>query len=297
MARMQETLDSGGGPVVDHRRQWRECRYAYPVVSRRSKGLSIGVNLSPDKACNFNCVYCQVDRRGRDAPREIDVRVLHDEVVQAIAAARSGELWLERRFARTRPEMRRLNDVAISGDGEPTCVAGFDLAAAAAADAKRDAGADEAKLVVITNATQLDTEQFARVLPVLKANNGEIWAKLDAGSEERFRQINRPDPEIALADVLAGITRVAREQPVVLQTLLFRLHGRRPSPRDLADYVAAVGGILNAGGRVKLIQLHTIARPPAEPYARALPDDELDAAAETIRAALPAVPVETYHAA
>ena len=46
----------------DHRRKLDENRYVYAVLSRRSGGVSIGVNLNPDKVCNFDCIYCQVDR-------------------------------------------------------------------------------------------------------------------------------------------------------------------------------------------------------------------------------------------
>ena len=40
---------------TDHRRDLGENRYVYAVVSRRAGGLSIGVNLNPDKVCNFDC--------------------------------------------------------------------------------------------------------------------------------------------------------------------------------------------------------------------------------------------------
>ena len=43
-----------------HPRTFQTNRFVYPVLSRRAGGISIGVNLSPSKACNFNCVYCQV---------------------------------------------------------------------------------------------------------------------------------------------------------------------------------------------------------------------------------------------
>ncbi|MBM3871597.1 MAG: radical SAM protein, partial [Verrucomicrobia bacterium] len=40
----------------DHTRIYRDFTYVYPVISRRSGGLSIGINLNPDKKCNFDCV-------------------------------------------------------------------------------------------------------------------------------------------------------------------------------------------------------------------------------------------------
>ena len=58
-------------PVIaahgDHPRQFQEFQFVYPVVSRRSHGISIGLNTNPNKACNFDCVYCQVDRSAAPA--------------------------------------------------------------------------------------------------------------------------------------------------------------------------------------------------------------------------------------
>ena len=57
------SIQSSWAVVQDHSRVFRDLIFVYPVISRRSQGLSIGVNLNPDKRCNFDCVYCEVDRR------------------------------------------------------------------------------------------------------------------------------------------------------------------------------------------------------------------------------------------
>ncbi len=44
----------------NHDRDVAGLTYVYPVVSRRAGGVSVGINLSPDNACNWQCVYCQV---------------------------------------------------------------------------------------------------------------------------------------------------------------------------------------------------------------------------------------------
>jgi len=283
-------------PVTgDHRRQWRRCLYVYPVISRRAKGLSIGVNLNPDKRCNFSCLYCQINRRIRRDLHEVDIGILSRELREAIEAAVSGELWRESRFAPTPAHMRRINDVALSGDGEPTCLENFDQAVAAAAEAKRQFDLDHVKIVVITNASQLDKPQFQRALGILDGARGEIWAKLDAGSEERFEQINRPCPPITLRKVLDNIVAVARERPVVIQTLLFRISGACPPPSEIDAYCSRVREILRAGGKIKLIQLHTIARPPQDSSATPLADAELETIADSLRAKIGEIPVETYY--
>ena len=281
----------------DHRRQWRECRYVYPVIARRSKGLSIGVNLNPEKVCNFGCVYCQIDRR---TPRDlsgVDIAVLRRELRYALLEALSGNLWEEDRFADVPDELRRVNDIAFSGDGEPTCLPNFDAAVRAAVSAKEEFGREDIKLVLITNASRLDAPQVRRILPQFDRHNGEIWAKLDAGTDEFFQRVNRPYPVITLRHVLENIRGVARERPVVIQSMFFRLEGAEPPDSEIDAYTRHLREIVDSGGRIKLIQLYTIARPPASATSAALPDDRLDALADRVRAALPDVPVEVYYGA
>lgn len=281
--------------IRDHRRQWRQCLYVYPVVSRRARGLSIGVNLNPDKQCNFSCVYCQIDRHIHRGLHEVDLDAVRKELREAMAAAVSGELWSEQRFAKTPSAMRRINDIAFSGDGEPTCLANFDQAVAVAVDVKGEFSRNDVKIVVITNSSQFDQPQFQSALAILDANDGEIWAKLDAGTEEAFQRINRPEPKIPLKRIVDNIAAIARGRAVVIQTLLFRLDGAAPPPAEIEAYCDRLREILDSGGKIKLIQLHTIARQPQEPCASALADEELDAIAEKIRTALHTVPLETYY--
>src|SRR5437764_15166689 len=103
---------------TQHSRSWRDNRYVYPVISRRSKGVSIGVNLNPDKVCNFDCIYCQVDRKTPPIVRDVDVPRLVDELRDMLQVVQSGELFDNERFRNTPEHLRRLNDIAFSGDGE-----------------------------------------------------------------------------------------------------------------------------------------------------------------------------------
>jgi len=281
--------------IRDHRRQWRNCLYVYPVISRRSKGLSIGINVNPDKQCSFACVYCQIDRTARRGLTGVDLAILHDELHLALEEVASGRIWAEPRFATVPHLMRRVNDIAFSGDGEPTCLANFDRAVATAAKAKADCNHQDVKLVVITNATHLATGQFRRALPILDVANGEIWAKLDAGTEEYFTRVNRPADGLTLRKIVGDITAVAQSRPVVIQSLFMRLDGHGPGPDEINAYIARLAQIVDSGGTIKLVQLHTVARRPAESHVSALPNAELDALADIIGAALSDLPIETYY--
>ena len=281
--------------VQDHRRNWRRNHYVYPVISRRARGLSIGVNLNPDKVCNFNCVYCEVNRRSPAVQRRVDLGLLRQELDAMLDLALGGELWLDPYFVAVPAELRRLNDIAFSGDGEPTTLPNFAQAVQAVADAKAARGLRDVKIVLISNATRFHTQAFAQAVPILQANNGEVWAKLDAGTEPHYRAVNRSG--VPFAQVLQNITQLARTMPIVIQSMFLVLDGQPPAPAELEAYVGRLRDILAAGGQIKHIQVYTVARPPATAVASALSDSELDAIARRIAQAILEVPVQTYYGA
>src|SRR5262249_28667058 len=85
-------------PNRDHRRNFADNLYVYAVVSRRSKGVSIGLNLNPDKKCNFDCVYCQVNRSTPGLVRAVDLDRLRDELEDMLDRVLSGQLFEEGHF-------------------------------------------------------------------------------------------------------------------------------------------------------------------------------------------------------
>ena len=104
----------------DHDRRFEANRFVYPVVSRRSGGVSIGINLNPSKVCNFGCIYCQVDREVQSETLFVDTDQLLHELDQMLALVISGDLFRSEKFRDTPTLMRHLADVAFSVDGEPT---------------------------------------------------------------------------------------------------------------------------------------------------------------------------------
>jgi wyosine [tRNA(Phe)-imidazoG37] synthetase (radical SAM superfamily) len=265
----------------DHRRRLADNRYVYAVVSRRSRGVSVGVNLNPDKVCNFDCVYCQVDRTTPGADREVDVDRLRSELDFVLDLATTGALFELEPFRSTPLHLRRLNDIAFAGDGEPTTCREFPQAVEAAAQARRRRGLRDAKLVLITNATMLHRPEVRRALEVLHAGNGEVWAKLEAGTEAYYHQIERTT--IPFRRILDNITQAARVHPLVIQALFLRLHGQPPPPQELEAFCDRLQEIVQAGGQIQLVQVYTVARTPAEAYVTPLADAEVDAVAELVR--------------
>ena len=107
-------------PHSDHSRLFQSNKFVYPVLSRRSQGISVGINLNPDKVCNFDCVYCQVDRRSAAVTQFVETDRLLAELDRTLDLVETGELYREEPFSEVPEALRRLNDIAFSGDGEPT---------------------------------------------------------------------------------------------------------------------------------------------------------------------------------
>lgn len=276
-----------------HSRHYRENKYVYPVLSRRSKGISLGVNLNPDKVCNFDCIYCQVDRRSEAETDFVAMEQVLSELDRLLEYVGSGKLYDEAPFDKVPPELRRLNDIAFSGDGEPTTFRNFDEIIRAVADLKRQRGLDDTKLVLITNASMFHRPVVESGLKILDRNQGEIWAKLDAGTEEYFRTVERT--KIPFSRILENITSAARIRPLVIQSLFLRIDGVPVSETEIEAYIERLNEIRQAGGKLKLVQIYTVARTPAESYVSSLSNAEVDRIAEKVRSRT-GLPTECYYA-
>jgi wyosine [tRNA(Phe)-imidazoG37] synthetase (radical SAM superfamily) len=271
-----------------HPRRFEENRFVYPVLSRRSEGISIGVNLNPDKICNFDCIYCQVDRTTQSETQFVETRQLLEELEDTLRLVADGALFEHPQFKSTPAELRRLNDIAFSGDGEPTTYRNFDEIIGACAEVKRRLGLDAVKMVLITNASMFHRPHVQRGLEILDQNNGEIWAKLEAGTEAYFKLVDRTP--IPFQQIVDNITAAAKVRPLVIQALFMRVRGEPPSQAELEAFCKRLNEIRAAGGKLKLIQVYTVARQPTESYVAPLADAEVDAIVELVerRTGLPA---------
>ena len=256
-------------------------KFVYPVLSRRSGGISVGINLNPDKVCNFDCIYCQVNRRRQSQTRFVDMEELTQELREMLKLVATGKLYEMEPFHNTPPGLRHLKDISFSGDGEPTTYRNFDSIIDTCADVKRKAGLDNVKMVLITNASMFHRSHVERGLRILDANQGEIWAKLDAGTEGYYHLIERTP--IPFRQILENITAAAKCRPLVIQSLWMRVNGAPPSATELAAYCERLQEILGAGGKLRLVQIYTVARPPAERSVAPLEDSEVDSIAHMVR--------------
>jgi wyosine [tRNA(Phe)-imidazoG37] synthetase (radical SAM superfamily) len=292
---------------IDHARLFERNRFVYPVLSRRSGGISIGVNLNPDKICNFDCIYCQVDRRSESETQFVETKELLDELRTTLDLVTSGRIYETPKFANVPTHLRRLNDIAFSGDGEPTTYKNFDEIIEKCAAVKREAESKSAecgmrsaecrtknrnsplptrhsplKMILITNASMFHRPHVQRGLAILDENNGEIWAKLEAGTDEYYHLIERT--KIPFPQILDNIAAAARIRPLVIQSLFMRVNGEPPSQQELEAFCDRLNEIATAGGHLKLVQIYTVARRPAESFVTPLTDAEVDAIVDLVKA-------------
>src|SRR5512139_3458823 len=172
----------------NHDRDNAGMSYVYPVVSRRAGGVSVGVNLNPNNACNWACVYCQVPDLTRGTAPDIDLAQLEAELRAMLTDILHGD------FMQTRvPEGgRRLNDIALSGNGEPTSARAFPQVVELIGRAMADFGLiGQIKLVLITNGSLADRPRVQDGLRKMAALNGEVWFKFDSATAHGMRTVNQ----------------------------------------------------------------------------------------------------------
>ncbi len=276
----------------DHPTSFEENVYAYPVVSRRSGGISLGVNLNPDKVCNFDCIYCQVDRTVSAKVQKVDEQVLLAELEALLTAYRTGSLFEHPKFCDVPQKWRSLNSIAFAGDGEPTSYRRFPEIIQAVIQLKQAAQLPDVPLVLITNATLFDREAVNKGLQLIVADRGEIWAKLDAGTQEYYQQVDRT--VISLDKVLKNITEIARQTPLVIQSLFMNIKGIPPALSEIDAYCERLNEIIEQGGQIKLVQVYTVARAPAEDCVTSLSNEEVDQIAEIVQSQT-GLQVESYY--
>lgn len=255
-------------------------RFVYAVISQRARGLSIGVNLNPDKTCNFDCVYCEVDRDHAGGERKVDIRSLSVELESLLSVVAAGRL---RRFAwfRTVPsELLELKEVALSGDGEPTLCPNFEDVVCEVLRIRSHERYGSFKIVLITNGTGLDAPE------VVKAVNGltkedEVWIKLDAGTQEHMNRVNRS--EVSQEKVLANALAMGKRRPIIIQSLFPLMDGKGPSPAEIEQYVRRLGKLKAAGAQIALVQVYSAHRPPHYPRCEHLPLKDLSFIARRVR--------------
>lgn len=263
--------------ITDHSRDSAGLRYVYPVVSRRAGGVSVGINLNTNNACNWRCVYCQVPGLTRGTAPPVDMMLLEKELRDFLHELLQG-VFLQR----VPPEARRINDIALSGNGEPTSAQEFLEVIELIAKLKPA----ELKLVLITNGSLMQRDNVQQGLRRMAQLNGEVWFKLDRASEAGMLRVN--DTKMTLDKVRQNLaTAIVCCPNTWLQTCWFALDGIAPSQQDEDDYLNFLSALLCDHIEPHGVLLYGLARPSQQseaPCLGALAAAQMEAFAARIRA-------------
>jgi len=246
--------------IKDHNRFQEGFEYVYPVVSRRAGGLSLGINLNTNNACNWRCIYCQVPDLIRGAPPPVDLDALEEELSVFLSQILIGS-YLEDQVPKGQ---RRLNDIAFSGNGEPTSAPNFADAVKTIHGVRVRANVPEVvKTVLITNGSLMHQHKVMKGVKDLAGINGEVWFKIDRATVEGAQLIN--DTKINKSRIMSNLEASAKACPTWIQTCLFKLDGLHPADSGLDAYVQLIGEAVARGIPFKGILLYGLARQSHQP--------------------------------
>jgi wyosine [tRNA(Phe)-imidazoG37] synthetase (radical SAM superfamily) len=274
-------LTSQDGAPFRYPRNFLDHRYVYVVLSSRAGGLSVGVNLSPTRQCNFDCIYCEVDRSAASQIEQpVELKTLAGELEDTLKHVFSGEIRAS--FPTVPADLLKLRHVALSGDGEPTLCPNFTEVVETVVHLRANGRAPYFKTVLITNASALGRLEVIRGITLL-THRDEVWAKLDGGTQAYVDGLNRPG--VPLVKAVENIRNLGQTRPVVIQTMVPSIDGRNPFERELGQYIARLRELKAAGTRISLVQIYSATRPTPHSECGHLPLDTLSAIAKQVRAA------------
>ncbi|MBN2453686.1 MAG: radical SAM protein [Candidatus Omnitrophica bacterium] len=158
----------------------KNYRYIYGPVPSWRLGSSLGIDpiSAPEKACTFDCIYCQIGRT-EYLTGERKVFVPTEEIIKELGSLPALDI----------------DYITFSGAGEPTLAKNLGSMIKAVKQARQE------KTAVITNSSLMHREDVVKdlLLPDL------VVCKLDAPSQDIFERVNRPVKGITLDGVVRAI--------------------------------------------------------------------------------------------
>jgi len=248
--------------IHDHSRELSGLKYIYSVISRRAGGLSVGINLNVNNACNWQCIYCEIPNLTRGTPPPIELDVLENELRFFLHEIIHGD-YMEKNVS---IEDRHLKDIAFSGNGEPTSAEEFPQVILIVKKILQEFSLlHKIKIRLITNGSLMHQDSVLKSIELLKEINGEIWFKVDAATEETIKTINQVN--LKPNQILERLLNTANICPTFVQTCIFMIDGKSPNEKDIDAYVELIN---KAKKNIKGVHLYGLARPSLQPRAKDL---------------------------
>jgi wyosine [tRNA(Phe)-imidazoG37] synthetase (radical SAM superfamily) len=245
-----------------------------PVFSRRL-GQSLGLNLLPtgNKICSFNCIYCECGWTESNKGNFVSV--------SDYTAA------LKDKLERMTVNGETADTLTFAGNGEPTLHPEFDKIIDITIDLRNKymPGSD---IAVLSNSTTLHRKQVFDSFLKIEKN----IMKLDAGSEEMFRQINQPGGGTNLDSIIENLQKFNGN--VIIQTLLLKeTFNNTHIDNTSKDELVLLGKHLRKINPHTLM-LYSVARGTPVETLEAVSNVELNHAAELLSSFIPDCNIEIY---
>lgn len=237
--------------VTNHNRDIFKTRYVYPVVSRRAGGLSLGINLNTNNACNWQCIYCEVPNLTRGKPDPIDLNLLRIELQDWLKNLVEGD-FIEKH---TGPDTK-FKDIALSGNGEPTACKEFKSVLRIIEEEFTACKCPtDIKIRLITNGSYLSEKEVQdawQEMPLEK----EIWFKIDSANTLTIQQLNQVN--LTQNQIRKNLESALSVSSTVIQTCLTKINGQLPQESEICEYVNLLKPYEK---KINSIHLYSLARP------------------------------------
>lgn len=212
--------------------------HVYGPVQSRRLGLSLGVDPILAKACNWNCVYCQL---GSTSPMTVHRRSYCDphDVLQEVET----ELSKQRK--------NRIDWITLVGSGETL------LSSDIGKLIRGIKSVTTIPVAVITNGSLLEESAVAEELMPANA----VLPSLDSGDEYGYLRLNRPHPASTYQGYISGLKSFRRLYQGCMWIEVMMI-------RDMNDDDASLQLIYEKLVEINPDEVHllTPTRPPAEPW-------------------------------
>jgi len=246
--------------ISNHDRNVVGMTYVYPVISRRAGGVSVGINLNPNHACDWHCAYCQVPDLVRGSAPAIDLKLLAAELEAMLTDILHGEFMQQR----VPVDCRRLCDIAISGNGEPTGCRDFAEVIIVVANMLTSYGLD-IPLRLISNGSYADKPGVQQGLQRMAAVHGEVWVKVDSATCAGIERIN--GVSLSPKRLFHQVETTAKLCPSWIQTCMFGWAGAPPCEGEIVAYLDFLTALKRADVPIHGVLLYGLARPSMQPEA------------------------------
>lgn len=234
-------------------------RYVYAVISPRTQGLAIGINVSPEGVCNFQCLGCEVQRQ-TNTKGPLDLDVMATEFKRTVYLVRSGKIRELPDYRQIAPELLELHTVLLSGNGEPTLAPNFEAVVEKVVHLRAHDHTCNYKLVLPTNGSALDLPAVQEALTFFTKAD-EIWIKLDGGTQAHITRVNGGNAN--LKKILSNILLVGRQRPVIIQSMFPCINGADPDKNEVREYLNRLMELKAEGADISMVHVYSSARPAA----------------------------------